>query len=123
MANGNDAPQELVIFQCALVYTGEGSTRRPRMLILSAPSVEGADTTKIAEQWIAAAKLANAFPAVNNLYDNTGLDVATSAPSLVAPDRPKPEVRVNRDHPAFDLKPEDFQAIAEEYATEPTGKK
>jgi hypothetical protein len=109
MADQN-TPQELVIIQCAFVITGEGSARRPRLLILSAPSVEGVDTTKLCEQWIAAAKAANTFPAVNNLYDNTGLDVASQAPSLVAPDRPKPEVRVNRDHPAFDLRPEDFSS-------------
>lgn len=94
-----NTPQELVIFQCAFVFTGEGTQKRPRLLILSAPSVEGVDTTRVAEQWIQAVKAQNAFPTVNNLIDGTGLEV--SLPSVRPVDKPTPLVKVNTEHPVF----------------------
>lgn len=95
-----EAPQELIVFSVAFVMTGEGTQRRPRLLILSAPSVEGADPAKIAQDWISAAKTATSFPVVHDLHANTGLELAPANP-MIAPERPKPEVRVNREHPAF----------------------
>lgn len=94
-------PQELVIFQCAFVYTGEGTIKRPRLLILSAPTVEAADATKIAERWIQAVKAQGAFPVVNNLLDGTGFEVALPDPKPALVDKPAPSVRVNTDHPVF----------------------
>lgn len=96
-----DTPQELVIFQCAFVLTGEGAQKRPRLLILSAPTVEGVDTTKIAERWIQAVKAQGAFPVVNNLLDGTGFEVALPDPKQALVDKPAPMVRVNSDHPVF----------------------
>lgn len=96
-----DTPQELCIFQCAFVITGEGAQKRPRLLILSAPSIEGADATKIAERWIQAVKAQGAFPVVNNLLDGTGFEVALPDPKPALVDKPAPSVRVNTDHPVF----------------------
>lgn len=96
-----EAPQELCIFQCAFVITGEGAQKRPRLLILSAPTIEGADATKIAERWIQAVKAQGAFPVVNNLLDGTGFEVALPDPKPALVDKPAPSVRVNSDHPVF----------------------
>lgn len=97
-----EVPQELCIFSVAFVMTGDGTQRRPRLLILSAPSVEGADPAKIAQEWISAAKTATSFPVVHDLHANTGLELAPAS-AMVAPERPRavPEVRINREHPAF----------------------
>lgn len=99
-------PQELVIFQVALVITGEGQTRRPRMLILSKPSVDGAAPSAIATEWISLVKQASSFPVVHDLTENLGMEVASPALlSAKAPDRPKPETVVHREHPIFNQDP------------------
>lgn len=108
-----DTPQELVSFTVALVHTGEGASLRPRLLILSAPSIEGADATKIAERWIQSVKSQTSFPAVSNLIDGTGFEVALPDPKPALVDKPAPMVRVNTEHPVFKAHPNTEEMLSQ----------
>lgn len=104
-----DEPQELVIFSVALVTTREGQVTRPRMLILSKPSIEGAATSAIASQWISAVKASGSFPVVHDLTENLGMEVMDQK-GITAPARPEVKTRVNYDHPVFSTKDEAARA-------------
>ena len=90
-------PQELVIFPCAFVITGQGQASRPRILILGEPSVEGADAAKIVEAWLTKARATGVYPVINDLYANAGLELGH--PANIAPTRPEivASPRVNRE--------------------------